>query len=100
MYKYIDIDNTNFKKTSESNNKIKVSTDFIKWKGLVVYFQEWNFKQEGVFNSFSFDMFGSKSYRLILESMTRKNQKKIDEVTKNFFEKHTNQDLINILIDN
>ena len=36
MNKYIDIDNTNFKKTSESNNKIKVKfyTPIINWSDI------------------------------------------------------------------
>lgn len=102
MKKRINISEVeNFKPTESEYNTIEVSTHYVKGTGLVAYIQEGNYKNEGgVFASFSFDMFGSQKTRVLILAMTRKNQKKMDEAEKEFFETHTNQDLINILINN
>jgi len=79
--------------TNPEYNAIEIRTDYTKGYGLMVYLQEWEHKT-GDYNSFCFDLFGSKKARKILVPMKRKNAKVIAEAEKNFFENEAFQELI------
>lgn len=100
MHKYINISEvTGFKPTLDEYNVIKVDTSYKKGTWLVVYIQEWKLEKENkCFDSFSFDLYGSKRTWLLVLWMTRKNAKKIQLAEEEFFKK-SNQEITNILIN-
>lgn len=97
MKKYIEIKDNNFTPTSEEYNVVEVDVRYKKGYWVVLFLQEWELKNEWVFQSFSFDMFWSKKYNQVIHPMKRDNKKKVAEVTENFFNTHSDDVLLSLL---
>lgn len=82
MKKYILVEKKEILSPDQTHLHLDIS--YIKGLWVVLFLQEWIYKNEWVYTSFTYDVFLGKRKKIILQEMKRKNQKVIDSIINDF----------------